>query len=95
MERIYKYEALESMNANHHKLEEGTLTSPLQTLYLNEAVNFVKDFDGGTIRVIRSAPDGEKPNSEQKILLSYRDIKDLSQKEILEEIEKRFREEYE
>ncbi|HEY8560148.1 MAG TPA: hypothetical protein VIL74_07215 [Pyrinomonadaceae bacterium] len=95
MERIYRYEALESMNANHHKLDDNALTRPLQTPYLNEAVNFVKDSNGAMIRVIRNDPNGEKSNVEQKILLPYQDIKDLSQKEILEEIEKRFREEYE
>lgn len=94
MDPIYKYEALESLNANHHNLDNNNLTRPLETPYLNEAVNFVKDSAAGVIRVIKNVPNGEERRVEQKILLPYEDIKDLSQKEILEEIGKRFSEQY-
>lgn len=91
MEPIYKHEALENLNAAFGRGKEDDSTNSLETRFLNEAVNFVKDSDDAIIRVIRTAGDGDDEGSaEQTIVLSYKEIKDLSQKEILEEIGRRF-----
>jgi hypothetical protein len=95
MEQKYKYEALESLNAAYNNQKNDDSTKPLETQFLNEAVNFVKDSGDGIITAIRNVPDGDGRNDEQRVSVPYEEIKDLSQKEILEEIGRRFSEEYE
>ena len=93
MEQRYNFEALKIPDAGHRDREKDDSTNFLQTPFLNEAVNFVKDSADAFITVSRSFPDGDQPAGEQKITLPYEDIENLSQKEILEIIEKKFIEE--
>lgn len=93
MERIYNYEVLRSPDAGHRDRENDDSTRLLQTQFLNEAVNFVKDSADAVIKVTKTVADGDGEAGKQKIILPYEDIEDLSQREILEIIEKKFIEE--
>ena len=93
MEHEYKYEVIKSLNTGFNNLENDTSTNCLETPYLNEAVNFVKDSNDGVISVIRDIQSDGKTISQSIELLSE-DIKDWSQDKIIEEINRRFIEEY-
>ena len=94
MELKYNYEVLKSPDAGHRDRDNDDSSGFLRTQFLNEAVNFVKDLPDAVITVTRNHRDGEQNAGEQRIILPYEDIEDLSQKETLEIIEKKFIEQY-
>lgn len=95
MELKYNYVVLKSPDAGHRDRENDDSARLLQTQFLNEAVNFVQDSVDASITVTRNPPDSEQGTGEQRIILSYEDVQDLPQKEILEIIERKFVAEYE
>jgi hypothetical protein len=92
MEQKYNYQASKTPVGGYHDFEDNSSAGTLKTPYLNEAINFLEDFHDGVLIVIKNSSENTDDVAEQSLDLPYHEIKNLTQKEILEKIDNLFAE---